>query len=248
MKNQEVMQLDLFEGILLTQEQQEMIDRHIKNCDDHAVKRQNEINRIENLLIEAGFQLGVDYKNTFKIEEVTEDVTLGSSWSNNQFEAKDVTFKKHNGDVFLMSREYDERQNIVQDVSVTIWKEGDKFECSRLVGSYRKVKPATLLEKLKEHRERAQYTYERKNKERLAIEKVIGEIEAKCPSAKVGTSIEYTRNWNQYKVVQATFKNGSYITWRVYVDGTYHIDKKYDAALKAMKTDEVLDFFANQNK
>ena len=59
-------QLDLFEGIILSQEQQEMI-ADFKQKQSKATKDKMLSNeRLEGALIEAGFLKDVDFKNTFE--------------------------------------------------------------------------------------------------------------------------------------------------------------------------------------
>jgi regulatory protein YycI of two-component signal transduction system YycFG len=79
-------QLDLFAGILLTQEQQEMVDKHIDACNKNAVYFTNNNQRLENMLIDAGFIKGKDFVNDFKTKVATREVTLGNNYNNTRLQ------------------------------------------------------------------------------------------------------------------------------------------------------------------
>jgi len=48
--------------------------------------------------------------------------------------------------------------------------------------------------------------------------------------------------------LKAQFENGSYVTFNVSNDGSYRVAKKYDANFATMDSNEVMEFFKNQNK
>ena len=58
----------------------------------------------------------------------------------------------------------------------------------------------------------------------------------------------YSRRFVSTQRVKGQFDNGSYIILNISNDGSYRIAKKYDAGLAAMKSDQVMEFFTNQNK
>ena len=62
MTNTETMQLDLFNGVVLTTKQQEQVDSFIKNQEKRAIQCQEDISKTMLLLDEAGFVMGVGYK------------------------------------------------------------------------------------------------------------------------------------------------------------------------------------------
>ena len=75
MSNTETMQLDLFNGVVLTTKQQEEINKFIHTQDNRAVESQKNVNKTMLLLDEAGFVQGRDYENNFEIYEVTKEQT-----------------------------------------------------------------------------------------------------------------------------------------------------------------------------
>ena len=88
LETQEVMQLDLFEGKILTTEQTLEIQKFIERCDKEVVKKQEENIRIQLLLDEAGFRQGIDYVNDFKIFERTYNHEFGYGYNKTQWEAE----------------------------------------------------------------------------------------------------------------------------------------------------------------
>lgn len=250
--NKEVIQLDLFEGVVLTTEQEQMIAEFKQDTAKRAKRRMLEIEQTEGMLIEAGFLRDVDFKNTFKIVKVTKDVTLGNTWRDNQFEAKDVTYTTSKGNLSLLGKRFNKDLNKVVDVEYNYFQvENGKIECSNITGNYRKVKPTTLRDKLHEQNLQAETNLERNNKEKVAFEAAKADLTAKCPNANVIEVVDYDsfgRNFRTTKRLKVQFENGSYVTFNVSLDGTYRIAKRYDAAIAAMDADETLEFFTNQNK
>lgn len=250
--NKEVIQLDLFEGVVLTTEQEQMIAEFKQDTAKRAKRRMLEIEQTEGMLIEAGFLRDVDFKNTFKIVKVTKDVTLGSTWRDNQFEAKDVTYTTSKGNLSLLGKRFNKDLNKVVDVEYNYFQvENGKIECSNITGNYRKVKPTTLRDKLHEQNLQAETNLERNNKEKVAFEAAKADLTAKCPNANVIEVVDYDsfgRNFRTTKRLKVQFENGSYVTFNVSLDGTYRMAKRYDAAIAAMDADETLEFFTNQNK
>jgi hypothetical protein len=247
-------QLDLFEGVILTQEQEQMIKDFIANKEKNAKEAFNYNRRLQSTLVEAGFKQGVDFKNTFETVTITADeVTLGSYYRDNQFEAKDITYVTTKGDITLLSKRYDRESDKVVDRGIsylTLERDG-KIECSTLVGSYRKVKATTLLEKLREQRMGAESEMIGYRQTNLAFANAMDDLREKFPMAEVRSFDDYDhygRSYRTVKRIKAEFANGSYVTFNVGLDGTYRIAKKYDANFAAMGSNEVMEFFTNQNK
>ena len=63
MSNTETMQLDLFEGKILTNDQRLEIQQYISKCDKEVVRKREENIKIQLLLDRAGFREGIDYVN-----------------------------------------------------------------------------------------------------------------------------------------------------------------------------------------
>mgnify|MGYP006908231146 CR=1 FL=1 len=247
-------QLDLFEGVILTQEQEQMIKEFIANKKKDAEEAFNYNRRLQSVLVEAGFKQGIDFKNTFETVVVNADeVTIGSYYRGNQFEAKDVTYVNTKGRITLLSKRFDKETNKVVERGIsylTLERDG-KIECSALVGSYRKVKATTLLEKLREQRMGAETEKTHFNQVNQAFANAIDDLREKFPMAEVRSFDDYDkygRNYRTVKRIKASFENGSYVTFNVGLDGNYRMNNRYDAEIRRMDAMETMEFFANQNK
>ena len=248
-----MLQLDLFEGAILNAKQQTQLETFI---DNQVVRSQDaKIKNIETeiALIDAGFVKGVDFTNTFKIYDVVEDVELGYSFDNSNFKVTDVKFIGKRGGISLLSKRYNREDDKIDDIEIPFFEFVDgKFECESLVGSYRRVKPATLLTKLNDKRDRAEYDMEATRERNNGFAIALKDLRKKFPTAKFSIFTDYDRNYgrNIYSTerVKGQFDNGSYVTLDVHSNGKYKIVKKYDAEMVAMVSDQVMEFFTNQNK
>ena len=247
-------QLDLFEGIILSQEQQEMI-ADFKQKQSKATKDKMLSNeRIEGALIEAGFLKDVDFKNTFETKVVTDDVQLGYSFKGNQFEAKDVTYNTIKGGVCFLSKRYNKEEDKIVDTKISYFSfdgNKNKIECYNVVGSYRAVKLTTFLTKLKEQREDAKSQMESVRIRKSAFEIAKADLQAEYPNVNIFEFTDFDRYSNRYfetKRLKAQFENGSFITFNVSVNGDYRINKKYDAVMATADVETAMNAFINQNK
>ena len=247
-------QLDLFEGIVLSQEQQEMIaefkQKQAKVTKDRMLSNQ----RLEGALIEAGFLKDVDFENTFETKVVTNDVQLGYSFKGNQFEAKDVTYNTTEGGVCFLSKRYNKAEDKVVDTKINYYSfdgNKNKIECESVVGSYRAVKLTTFLTKLKEQREDAEVQMESARIRKSAFEIAKANLQAEYPNVNIFEFTDFDRYSNRYfetKRLKAQFENGSFITFNVSVNGDYRINKKYDAVMATADVETAMNAFINQNK
>jgi len=248
-----MLQLDLFEGAILNAKQQTQLETFI---DNQVVRSQNaKIKNIETeiALIDAGFVKGVDFNNTFEIYDVVEDVELGYGFDNSNFQVTDVKYIGKRGGISLLSKRYNREDDKIDDIEINFFDfAGGKFECESLVGSYRRVKAATLLTKLNFKRDRAEYDMEATRERNNGFAIALKSLRKKFPTAKFSIFTDYDRNYgrNIYSTerVKGQFDNGSYVTLDVHSNGKYRIVKKYDAEMVAMVSDQVMEFFTNQNK
>ncbi len=247
-----MLQLDLFEGVILTTEQQEKVARFKEDKNKNAKNSQLKNQQIEGALVEAGFVKGIDFENTFGTKVVTKDVELGYSFNDTNFTAQEVTYTSTFGGVSFLSKRYDKEQDKVVDRSINYFSfEGGKFECSSLTGSYRKIKPTTLLTKLQEQRNQAEINMEHNRRTNFAVTDAIEDLKEKFPTASVFAFDDYDRygrNYRTIKRIKAEFANGSYVTFNVGLDGEYRMAEKKDAEMRRMDMMQTLEFFANQNK
>lgn len=248
-----MLQLDLFEGAILNAKQQTQLETFI---DNQVVRSQDaKIKNIETeiALIDAGFIKGVDFNNTFEIYDVVEDVELGYNFDKSNFQVTDVKFTGKRGGITLLSKRYNREDDKIVDNVINWFEFSDgKFECESLIGSYRRVKAATLLTKLNFKRDRAEYDMEATRERNNGFTIALKDLRKKFPTAKFSIFTDYDRSYgrNIYSTerVKGQFDNGSYVTLDVHSNGKYKIVKKYDAEMVAMVSDQVMGFFANQNK
>ena len=249
-----MLQLDLFEGAILNAKQQTQLETFI---DNQVVRSQNakiKNEETEIALIDAGFVKGVDFNNNFEIYDVVEDVELGYSFDNSNFLVNDVSYTGKRGGISFLSKRYSREDDKIVDIEIN-WFDfaNGKFECESLMGSYRKVKPATLLTKLNDKRDRAEYDMEATRMRNKGFAIALKDLSKKFPTAKFSIFTDYDRSSygrNIYSTqrVKGQFDNGSYVTLDVHSNGKYKIVKKYDAEMVAMVSDQVMEFFTNQNK
>ena len=247
-----MLQLDLFEGAILNAKQQTQLETFI---DNQVVRSQNaKIKNVETeiALIDAGFVKGVDFNNTFEIYDVVEDVELGYSFDNSNFLVNDVSYTGKRGGISFLSKRYSREDDKIVDIEIN-WFDfvGGKFECESLVGSYRRVKAATLLTKLNDKRDRAEYDMEATRRRNKGFDIALKTLRKKFPTANFNIFTDfdrYSRRFVSTERVKGQFDNGSYIILDIHSNGDYKIAKKYDAELAGMVSDQVMEFFTNQNK
>ena len=241
-------QLDLFEGLVLTTEQQEQIDSFIKRQTLNAGEADRNVGRTMLLLDEAGFVQGVDYDSNFEVYEVTSKREFGYSYNNTNFE-HEVTYMNAVGGVYLITDTIKDNKIVKHNASVD--REGDKLMCTSITDQYRYYKPSTLLTKLKESRKDKIQELDRKNKEQVCLDYTIEKYQKLYPEAEVKEGSDYIRysnhDYQQFKTVVVKFKSGSSVDFRLGYD--YELDKErlhksYDAQKETVE--QTLERFNNQ--
>jgi len=242
-------QLDLFEGLVLTTEQQEKINSFVKSEAKRAVVSQENVNRTMMLLDEAGFVQGVDYGCDFEVKEVTSKREFGYSYNNTQFE-HEVTYMSAVGSVYLIVDAIKEGKIVKHNASVS--REGDKLMCTNITPQYRYYKPHTLLTKLKENRKAKIQELNRRNKEQVCLDYTIAKYQKLYPEATVKAGNDYYRGYrgriyDQFKTVVIEFKSGSSVTFQLgygYELDKERLHKRYDAQKETVE--QTLERFNNQ--
>ena len=242
-------QLDLFEGLVLTTEQQEQIDNFIERQAKNAVVSQENVNRIMLLLDEAGFVQGVDYGSNFEVFEVTGPREFGYSYNNTNFE-HEVTYMNAVGSVYLITDVI--KNNEIVKAKASVSREGDKLMCTNITEQYRYYKPSTLLTKLKESRKAKIQEFNRKNKEQVCLDYTVAKYQKLYPEATVEVGTGYDKgyrgySYTEYKTVVVKFKSGSSVTFKLgygYELDQERLHKSYDAQLETVE--QTLERFNNQ--
>ncbi len=241
-------QLEMFKGEVLTEEQQKQVESFIDNQVQTAQSAQEKASRIMLLLDEAGFIYGENYINTIKVKKVTKEVTLGYSYNSTNF-TTELTYLETTGCVAI---KYDVVSDgrLVERNSAVYVDRNNKLECSSITPQYRYYKPSTLLEKLNLHNEEAVAKLERDNKQKIAVDYTIKKYQKLYPEAKVKNSYGNERlsgTHRRYSTVEIEFKSGSSVTFRLgygYELDKERVESSYDTQSESIE--EKLDRFNNQ--
>ena len=241
-------QLDLFEGLVLTTEQQEKINSFINSQAKNAVVSQENINRTMLLLDEAGFVQGVDYNSNYEVHEVTSKREFGYSYNNTQFE-HEVTYLNAVGGVYLIVDTIKEGKIVKYNAPVS--REGNKLMCTSITEQYRYYKPSSLLTKLKESRRAKINELSRMNKEQVCLDYTVAKYQKLYPEAtvKVGSDYYkgYRRGYESFPIVVIEFKSGSSVTFKLgygYELDQERLHNRYDAQKETVE--QTLERFNNQ--
>jgi hypothetical protein len=176
-------QLDLFAGIVLTVEQQKQVDHYIDSANKSTNYQRNRVQQIEQLLIETGFKVGIDFENTFKSFLETRTVKIG--WGNTQFETE-ITAFFNSGDINLLGICFNEYDKKIEKRKFGVDISNGKLQSSTTIqGQYRFIKPKTLLEKLKLSNERAKQQLEDYKKKNSLKQTVIEKYTKLYPNATI---------------------------------------------------------------
>ena len=214
-------QLEMF----MTGEQYQAMERYVAGQNKDVEHRIAQTQRQLNVLLGGGLIEGVHFKNNFTVEEnVTETVTLGGRWYDvDEFEAE-VTHNKSEGGVFLLYDMVVMEDGVREVVKKSTWfniTSDNKVESSTIVGSYRAVKPETILRKLGEMADAAKEQLKHLNEKDIHFNNALAELRAEFPTA---TSVVRTQEWvytrtytNSYSadVIRIEFEDGSYILYDV---------------------------------
>ena len=240
-------QLDLFQGKVLTTEQQEEVNLFIKRQAERAIKAEKRNSKIMLMLDEAGFVYGQDYSSNFEVEEVTRETRFGYGYNNTDYEFE-VTYTQNTGNVFLWVNTI--KNGLIGTYKSSIDVEGDKLQCTSVTKQYRHYKPSSLLVKYKEHNQRIVGELEHKNKQSIALDNVVSKYQTLYPEAKVTIGSDYyrsRRNYDSFPLVIVTFKSGSSVSFQLGYSNEMEVVrfyKKYDAQTE--KVEDLLNRFNNQ--
>ena len=241
-------QLDLFHGKVLTVEQQEEVNRFIKQQGERAVKAEKRMNGIISLLDEAGFVYGKDYGSNFEIEEVTREVNFGYSYDNTNYKYE-VTYTQNTGNVFLWVNRIDDGGKL-KTYKSSVDRDGDKLMCTSVTSQYRHYKPSSLLTKYKEHNERIVHQLEYKSKQKIALNTIVKKYQTLYPEATVTIGSDYyrsRRSYTDFPIVKVLFKSGSWVSFQLGYGSEMdqeRFHKKHDAQTETTK--DLLSRFNNQ--
>jgi hypothetical protein len=241
-------QLDMFAGVLLTPEQQQQVDNYIIQQDKNITYQENENQRVERMLTEAGFIKGVHFKNDFKSFTNTREVKLGYSFNQTQFDVE-VTAKFYTGGISLLGKRFDLTTKELKDGVFSFDVQQDKLQAWGIQDQARYVKPKTLLEKLLEHNKKEIQRLEEYNKQTALLNATLNKYKTLYPSATVTSGRDYAKYYGSFDTVKVEFESGSYIEFRIDVYGDRDVlFKKKDVEYDNLSSEELLERFSKQVK
>ena len=246
-------QLEMF----MTVEQEQAIERYVAGQNKDTEHRIASVQRQLNVLLDGGLIEGVHFKNNFTVEEnVTETVSLGGRWYDvPEFEAE-VTYNKSEGGVWLLydvvDTEDGERQVVKKSTYFNITSD-DKVECYTVVGSYRAVKPETILRKLDDMTDAAKERLKFVNQKEKHYDNAIAKLKLEFPNAVSVTKSQdwvSTRNYrNSYYVdlVTVAFEDDSHIQYDVNnFTGEISVRKVYDVVVEKQTLQDKVNNLKNR--
>jgi hypothetical protein len=238
-------QLDLFQGVLLSTEQEQDIATWIEKQAKRAVNAQDEVNKIMLMLDRAGFVQNEDYQDNFKVYEVTKEVEFGHSYNDTHFD-HEVTYMNAVGGVSLITNFIQEGKMIKRNASID--RDGDKLMCTTITDQYRYYIPHSLLTKLKEYNDRKINELEHNGKQKIAVGKIIAKYNKLYPEAVVYSSTDYRRGeYTSFPIIKVKFNSGSEVSFTLGYGSELdkeRFHKKYDAVIET--TESILERFNNQ--
>jgi hypothetical protein len=238
-------QLDLFHGVVLTQDQEKEVKNWVKRQATNAAENQENVNRIMLMLDEAGFVQGKDYDSNFEVHEVTCDREFGYSYNNTNYEYE-VTYLNSCGNVYLKTNTVYEGK--MKNYNSTVSREGDKLMCTTVTSQYRYYKPSSLLVKFNEYNSLQNSKLNRMNAEDIAIKNVIAKFQKQYPKAEVTRGSDYyRRSYQDFPIVKVKFESGSEVSFTLgWSDDLENVrfHKKHDAVSES--TEALMERFNNQ--
>ena len=239
-------QLDLFEGVLLTADQQEKVNTYIENCKKNSEFVQKQHLNIVGLLLMNGFCKNVHFEESCKTTIETRTVRLGYTYNNTDFETE-VTAEYSQSNLYLLGQSFDSYKGELKPSKFYFDIEQDKIRCGSITEQYRYIKPRTLLEKLKQHNEKAVYRFEEYQKKTNLEKNTIKKYTQLYPDAEITSKDGYSKYEGSYRLIEVKFKSGSYVHFKL---DTYnnkeYMCNKHDALVDKLTAEELLDRFSKQ--
>ena len=235
-------QLDMFAGVLLTVEQEQMVAAHIKRSKESTDRIEANNNALMSILLQNGFEIGTDFVNTFKRKTVTKELTFSQ---NKTHFTSEVTFETYSGEVgFKVLQFWDgQLREFIAGVSI----EGGKLHSYTIQQNNRYIKPSTMLEKLRLFNLRSKNRYEDHLKRSNVKQYTIDKYQTKYPNATVTVEKTWSKHYGDYELIVVKFPSGSYIKFRFYdVSDKEWVYEIRDEELKRLSTEEVLEKFNKQ--
>ena len=163
----------------------------------------------------------------------------------------DVTYEMVDGNVSILYKKYDSRENKIVTQKSYVGKESNKLQCSSITPQYRAYKPKSLYEKLLENNSDAQNEFDSANREKLIIKYTVEKYKNLFPKAEITVGRDYYKNYRsnyiEFPIVMVKFESGSYISFRIgFQNDEEVVYKKHDAVASQLSAIELLNIFNQQ--
>ena len=239
-------QLDLFEGILLSPDQEKQVMGFVERQKNTAEFRTGAVKQVESQLLAAGFIKGNHFVNDFKVETITKEVTLGYSYNNTQFTVE-LTYLDSTGDIKLKGTYLSLDKKQIEERLFYFNEHKGKFNCNHLQDNYRYVKAETLLQKLIENDERVVERFREAQKHVNLKQSVIEKYTKLYPNATIEVKNDWTKYSGSFEVIEVRFESGSYVQFKLdCYKGVEYLFAKHDAGFEKLTSDELLERFSKQ--
>jgi len=239
-------QLDMFEGILLSPEQEKQAMEFVERRKRQVEDRKKVIEQIESQLLAAGFIKGNHFVNDFKVETVTKEVVLGYRYNNTDFKVE-LTYIDDTGSISLKGTYLSLDKKQIEERKFYFDVHKGKFNCFSLQENNRFIKAETLLQKLIENDEIVVLKFREAQKKNDLKQVIVDKYTKLYPNATITVLKEYSRYYGEFEVVEVRFESGSYVKFKL---DTYnnkeYLHDKYDATFEKLTSDELLERFSKQ--
>jgi len=250
-------QLELNLG-LLSAEQQQKVDRFLDDRKRSVTAQLAYAKRKVEALEAAGFELGKDFENTVEVTDVIDhECEFQLDWRNDDtIFTHPVSYQDAKGDVFIKATRCTVEDDCIVYKAQSIWftlTSENKIECSTLVGSYRAVKPETLLRKLSEYNTQQVYYAEAKLKRIKQDDAALKQLQELYPHATILKKEHVYESTSGYgrsgvKRIVVEFKDGSYANFATDYNGKLECTYVFDVERDTLSNLDKATIVSQRNK
>jgi len=240
---------------LLSAEQQQKVDRFLDDRKRSVTAQLAYAKRKVEALQAAGFELGKDFENTTEVIDVVDhEYEFQLDWRNDDLNfIHSVSYQDVKGDVFIKATRCEVEDNCIVYKAQSVWftlTSEDKIECSTLVGSYRAVKPETLLRKLDEYNTQQVYYAEAKLKRIIQDDAALKQLQELYPHATILKKEHVYESNQRYSVkrIVVEFVDGSYANFANNYKGELECTYVFDVERDNLSNLDKVTIVSQRNK
>jgi len=240
---------------LLSAEQQQKVDRFLDDRKRSVTAQLAYAKRKVEALQAAGFELGKDFENTTEVIDVVDhEYEFQLDWRNDDLNfIHPVSYQDVKGDVFIKATRCEVEDNCIVYKAQSVWftlTTENKIECSTLVGSYRAVKPETLLRKLGEYNTQQVYYAEAKLKRIIQDDAALKQLQELYPHATILKKEHVYESNQRYSVkrIVVEFVDGSYANFANNYKGELECTYVFDVERDNLSNLDKVTIVSQRNK